>query len=311
MTSSSSEYDQNNPLRGKFRQSVSLLAWGYNEQESIIEFLDRAVALLDATVEDFEIVFIDDGSTDGTGRLADDYAGTEPRVRCLHNDTNRGVGYNCRRAISEARKTNLFWQTIDWSYDLTKLRVFLELLNHFDVVQGVRTFPTGKLEEFPGLSLIPRIRSRSDSVGKAIVSLCNYYLIKLLFGASFNDFQNVTFYKSDFIQGVHLIANSSFANPECLLKALSAGKTIFEVPIGFIRRKAGVAKGTRFRSIMRSIGDISTGWIDWGWRMRLKNPFRLMQNVYRIPETNRFTPEVMALVERLLERPARTSASRA
>jgi len=309
MTSSSGEYNQKDLLRGKFRQSVSLLAWGYNEHESIVEFLDRAVALLDAAVEDFEIVFIDDGSTDGTGRMADEYAAREPRVRCLHNETNRGVGYNCRRAISEARKTYLFWQTIDWSYDLAELRVFLELLNHFDVVQGVRTFPTGKLDGVPGLSLILRIRSRSDNIGKAVMSLCTYYLIKFLFGAPFNDFQNVTFYKSVFIQNVHLIANSSFANPECLLKALAAGKTIIEVPIGFIRRKAGVAKGTRFRSIMRSIGDILKGWLDWGWRMRLKNPFRLMQHVYRIPETERLAPQARALVEPLLERHSRKPKS--
>lgn len=301
MMSSSGEHNERTPVRRKFRQSVSLLAWGYNEQELIVNFLDRAVALLDATVEDFEIVLIDDGSTDDTGRLADNYAARESRVRCLHNGTNRGVGYSCRRAISEARRTFLLWQTIDWSYDLSDLRIFLELLNHFDVVQGVRAFPTGLLSRVPVLCSILRIRSRSDSFAKAVISLCNYYLIRILFGASFNDFQNVTFYKSEFIQNVELVGNSSFANPECLLKALSAGLKIIEVPIGFIRRKTGVAKGTRFRSIVRSIRDILTGWLDWGWRMRLRNPFRLMRQVYRISEPERLAPEVMTLVGPLLE----------
>src|SRR3954466_7973172 len=51
-------------LREKFDHSVSLLAWGLNEAELLKPFLDRAFALLESTVTDYEVVFVDDGSTD-------------------------------------------------------------------------------------------------------------------------------------------------------------------------------------------------------------------------------------------------------
>lgn len=76
---------------GRFDRSVSLLTWGYNEEALVAGFLDRAIDLLERTVEDWEIVFVNDGSSDGTGTIADEYAHREPRLRVLHNERNLNV----------------------------------------------------------------------------------------------------------------------------------------------------------------------------------------------------------------------------
>ena len=57
----------------KFDHGVSLLGWAYNEEDSIVDYLERAAALLEASVEDYEIVMVDDGSTDRTYELAKQY----------------------------------------------------------------------------------------------------------------------------------------------------------------------------------------------------------------------------------------------
>ena len=59
-----------------FDRSVSLLAWGYNEESLIEDFLKRAVELLENTVSDFEVVFVNDGSSDQTGEIAEDRKST-------------------------------------------------------------------------------------------------------------------------------------------------------------------------------------------------------------------------------------------
>ena len=133
----------------KFKESVSLLAWGYNEEILIEAFLNRAVALLESTVEEFEIVFVDDGSTDRTGTIVDAYAVREPRLKVIHHERNRDVGVAIRTAVRNASKTYLLWETVDWSYDIKSLRVFLELMAHFDVVQGVRPVPERLLSRIP------------------------------------------------------------------------------------------------------------------------------------------------------------------
>ncbi len=177
---------------------------------------------------------------------------------------------------------------MDWSYDLTYLRVFLELLKHFDVVQGIRPAPERLLSHIPVIRSIYRIKSRSDNLQKAVVSLSNYYLLRLLYGVKFHDFQNVTFYPTALVQSLTLVGKSSFINPELLLKTHARGARFLEVPIPFIPRQAGVAKGTKLRTVIRSVRDVFGNWFDWGLKLRLERRranrpdqiFRVSQPVY-------------------------------
>jgi glycosyltransferase involved in cell wall biosynthesis len=248
----------------KFSRGVSLLAWGLNEEDLVESFLDRAFALLEDTAIDYEIVFVDDGSTDRTPELLAAYAAKEPRLKIIRHDRNYNVGIACRTAITNAGKEFLFWQTVDWSYDLKKLRIFLELLNHFDVVQGIRPVPIRLLSYIPVLRSIYRVNKRSDTFRKAVVSLGNYYLLRLMFGAKFQDFQNITFYPTKFVQSLPIVGKTSFVNPELLLKSYARGIRIIEVPIRFIPRSQGEAKGTRFATILRSVADTFRNWLAWG-----------------------------------------------
>jgi hypothetical protein len=170
-------------------------------------------------------------------------------------------------AISKATKEFLFWQTVDWAYDISDLRKSLEHLKTFDVVQGVRIGAVAgsswPLQGLLNLFSSKHLKQRSDSVSKAFVSVINYVLIRLLFRVPVSDFQNVTFYPTKWIQSVRFEARSSFANPEGLIKAYWSGMTIKQVSIGFIPRQHGVAKGTRLPAIRAAIFDIVRLWLKW------------------------------------------------
>jgi hypothetical protein len=90
--------DISNTLHGKFDRSVSLLAWGYNEEALVADFLDRAIDLLNRTVETGRSFSSTMGGSDGTGAIADECARREPRLRVLHNERNLNVGRSARRA---------------------------------------------------------------------------------------------------------------------------------------------------------------------------------------------------------------------
>jgi glycosyltransferase involved in cell wall biosynthesis len=257
-------------LKGKFDRSVSLLSWAYNEEDSILEFLEKATHLMDSTVEDYEIVLIDDGSTDRTYQIAKAFQEQNPRLKIFQNECNLNVGISSQRAIQRASKEFLFWQTVDWCYDISNLRIFLEYLKTYDIVQGVRRKPVKVRIKFfkPFVAFlklfgIKHLTRRSDTIQKAIVSLINYILIRMLFRIPLSDYQNVTFYPTKWIQSITFEAISSFANPEGLIKSYWNGMSIKEVPINFIPRKQGNAKGTRVKAIMVSMKDILRLWVKW------------------------------------------------
>lgn len=254
----------------KFDRSVSLVAWAYNEEQSIGDFLDRCVLLLDKTVADFEIILVNDGSTDSTGEIAHKRAERDERIRVVTNKRNLNVGMSCRVAIASASKEYLFWQTVDWSYDLTDLPEFLKFLKQYSVVQGVRVPGNGHITH--AITTLMSIRGRSDNWQAGIVSAINYTLIRTLFGVPFSDYQNITFYPTKLVQNLVLQSKSSFLNPELLIKTYYLGNITYkEVPIRFIPRTIGRAKGRKLKAVARSVWDIFSAWLRWGLAMRIGN----------------------------------------
>jgi glycosyltransferase involved in cell wall biosynthesis len=234
--------------------SLSMLGWALNEEESVGAYIDRAGAFLAALADDYELILIDDGSTDRTWAIAQEYQRTRPWLKPYQNQQNRGSGYNTKRALSLATKDYVFWQTVDWAYDIRHLAKGLPKLNDVDVLQGVRT---------NALTVDGMIDRRSDSAYKGLVSLVNYWLIRLLFRLPISDYQNVTVYPRQLIQSVSLESESSFTNPECLLKTWWRGARFLEVPVPFVKRQQGIGKGTRPRAVLAAIADILYWWSQW------------------------------------------------
>ncbi len=114
------------PRDMSFRPSLSLLGWALNEEQSLEEYVARAEVFLRSVSDDYELILIDDGSTDRTWEIAVEAQKTRPWLKPYKNERNRGSGYNTKRAISLATKDYLFWQTVDWAYDITTPRKLTE-----------------------------------------------------------------------------------------------------------------------------------------------------------------------------------------
>ena len=236
-----------------FRPSLSMLGWALNEEENVAEYVNRAQVFLASVSDDFELILIDDGSSDRTWAMMGELAASRPWLTPLKNDHNRGPGFCYRRGIAAATKQYLMAQTVDWAYDIDAFRPYFGELRRHDILQGVRV----------GEFSLGTLRTRSDSFYKGIVSLTNYTLIRVLYRLPFDDFQNVTVCPTRLAQPLRLESEGSFTNPEVMMKLYWGGASFLQVPVGFKKRGRGKGTGTRVGAIARSIGDIVLSWLQW------------------------------------------------
>src|SRR5262245_4262121 len=84
--------------------SLSVLVPVINEVENLRPTVDRLMRALSVTVEDYEIIIVNDGSTDNTGDVAEALAAEFGQVRVIDNPTNMGLGYCYLQGIQQAAK---------------------------------------------------------------------------------------------------------------------------------------------------------------------------------------------------------------
>jgi glycosyltransferase involved in cell wall biosynthesis len=280
---------EHHPL-GKFEHSVSLLAWAHNEADLIEPFIERAIELLDRTVHDWEIVFIDDCSTDRTPMLLRALAAREPRLRVFRHIRVLGSGLAYRSALRHAKKGFCFWQTIDWSYDLSKLRIFLELLKHFDVVTGVLPVPTGTGSAYGIRGSIYRARRSGESLASVVLSFGYYSALRILFGMPLHDFQNINFVGTKRARQSEFASRTSFIHAELLLWSYHDNRRFIEVPIH------GRPHEGRADKRLYTLFDALRNWLMWGAWQRILHLARPRRRVSRVSETERLKSDVAELV---------------
>jgi glycosyltransferase involved in cell wall biosynthesis len=84
--------------------SASVVIMAFNEEANLPAQIARTVQWFSTNLGDFEVIVVDDGSSDGTGRVADEWAARDPRVLALHHERNRGMGAAIRTGYGAARK---------------------------------------------------------------------------------------------------------------------------------------------------------------------------------------------------------------
>lgn len=121
---------------------VSLIIPAYNEEERIAPTLERTLRYLSGQDYTFEVIVVDDGSTDNTTGVVREVAGKDASVTVLLNGENRGKGYTVKSGMLSAKGEYLFFTDADLSTPIEELeRCLPYLLNGYDVVIGSRSLP--------------------------------------------------------------------------------------------------------------------------------------------------------------------------
>ncbi len=127
---------------GLFRQvKLSVVIPAYNEECRIPCALDSVMKYLSGRY-DFEIIVVDDGSSDGTAEICSAFFESGGRGKLLRNSRNRGKGYSVRRGMLEAGGDLILFSDADMSTPITEAEKLIESIGEgFDVAVGSRGLP--------------------------------------------------------------------------------------------------------------------------------------------------------------------------
>ncbi|MFT5464709.1 MAG: dolichyl-phosphate beta-glucosyltransferase [Planctomycetota bacterium] len=143
---------------------LSIVLPVYNEQKVLKNSLDVISGYIGSLELPFEIVAVDDGSSDESRRILDEHASEDPRLRVLALAQNQGKGAAVRHGVLESRGQLVFFMDADLSTPLTEIPSFLESLDQgFDVVLGNR--------RIAGSSITRRQPFLREALGKGFTTL--------------------------------------------------------------------------------------------------------------------------------------------
>ena len=221
----------------------------HNEEANLEGLVEEALAALPALAERFEIIAVDDGSTDGTGPIADRLAAANPGVvRVVHHVTNLGYGAALRSGFRAARFGLVAFTDGDRQFRVADLGRLTARLAGPDVPDAVVGF---------------RIR-RADPALRTLYARLYWLANRTFFGLRIRDVDCACkLFRREALAGIHVSSGGAFFSAELLIKVRVAGRNVVEVGVDHYPRTAGSQTGARLSVIWRSVVDF------WSLRLRL------------------------------------------
>jgi glycosyltransferase involved in cell wall biosynthesis len=110
----------------------------YNEEGNIEISLKAADEIANQISEKYEILLVDDGSTDQTVNIAKKLQAHNPNIKIVQHESNWGYGAALQTGIKNCQYEYIFFTDADLQFDFLELRSFLPQLSNFDVIIGYR-----------------------------------------------------------------------------------------------------------------------------------------------------------------------------
>jgi dolichol-phosphate mannosyltransferase len=211
---------------------VSVIVPMFNEEENVTRTLKRLSSVLDSTDKKWEIVIVDDGSTDNTKKLVEDYSHLSGGIKMFSYAPNQGRGKALRVGFQRAQGTIVCTTDADLSYDerhIAKMIKLLEQNQDIDLVIGSPYIEGGKAEGVPFLRLL------LSRLGNKILGFAMKGKLSTVTGV-------LRAYRQECIRSLELESDGKEIHLEILSKALSMGYKVLEMPATLKARKKGKSK---------------------------------------------------------------------
>jgi glycosyltransferase involved in cell wall biosynthesis len=236
----------NQAERVSARPSISAFFPAYNDAGTIGSMVIATDRLLRQLTDDYEIIVVNDGSTDHTREVLAELEPKYPALRVIDHVKNRGYGGALKTGFSSATKDLVFYTDGDAQYDVDELALLVpEMIDGVDVVNGFKI-------------------SRSDPLVRIIIGRIYHWTVKIAFLLRVRDVDcDFRLIRRCVFRKVSLEGNSGIICVEMVRKFQAAGFKIAEVPVHHYHRTYGRSQFFNFRRVGRTLRDLIGLW----WRL--------------------------------------------
>ena len=205
------------------------------------EIGDELVAA--GTIGDYELLIVDDASTDRTAELADRLAAEDRRVRVVHHAVNRKLGGSMKTGFANVTGDLVLYTDADLPFDMRELHKAIRLLRYYeaDIVSAYRFDRVG------------------EGPSRAIYTFFYNVLIRRLFGVRMRDI-NFAFKlcRRRVFDHIHLKSEGSFIDAELIIRARKLGFEVIQFGVDYFPRTRGVSTLSSLSVIKRIVSEMLT-----------------------------------------------------
>ena len=218
--------------------SLSVFLPCYNEKDTVQAMTKKALSVAGNLCNDFEVILVDDGSTDGTSELTDKLANEYPNVKTVHHPKNQGYGAALQSGFRAATKDYVFYTDGDGQFDLDELLVLAPSIAQCDIVSAYRI-------------------NRQDGILRKFNAFCWTRMVCFLFGLRLRDIDCAfKLYKREIFDTIEMHSTGALIDTEILARAIRKGYTIAQIGVHHFPRTAGQQTGANIKVILRAFKEL-------------------------------------------------------
>ena len=223
---------------------LSMFFPAYNDGGTIASLVILAVQVASKLTPDYEVIVVNDGSTDSTRDILDDLVRRYPNVRAIHHPRNRGYGAALRTGFAAATKDLIAYTDGDAQYDPAELpALWNRLTPDADMVNGYKI-------------------SRSDPLHRIIIGRVYHHTVRFLFRLRVRDVDcDFRLMRRDIFDRVKLEKDTGVICLEMMRKIQDAGFRVVEVPVHHYHRLHGRSQFFNFTRVFWTGIDVLRLWI--------------------------------------------------
>jgi glycosyltransferase involved in cell wall biosynthesis len=200
---------------------ISVVTPVYNEEDIILDSINRLIGYLQKKEDkyDWEIIVINDGSSDQTGSIADEIGIENPRIKVLHHPSNFRIGQALRYGIKNATGDFIVTLDIDLSYSENHIDVLLDKI----IEENAKIAIASPYMDGGRTTNIPVVRRFLSKAANKFLSFSSRQGFSTITGM-------VRAYDREFVQSLDLKSTDVAIHPEIIYKATLLNAKIIEIP---------------------------------------------------------------------------------